>query len=132
MLLLLVWVVIKAILGTSKKGRYFDKTRKLALVTMIVAHVQLLLGFSLYFMKGHYKGLSAEGMKEPIIRFFAVEHMLGMLVAIVLITIGYKRIKAASSDVSKYKSMLWYYLAALILVLMMIPWPFRFEGYGWM
>jgi len=130
LLALLLWCIVKGLLGKSG-GRFFDKTRKLALMTMIIAHVQLLIGFALYFMKGHYQGLSGEGMKVSLIRFFAMEHALGMLIAIVLLTIGYKKVKSAASDVGKYKAMFGYYLIALILILMFIPWPFRFETYGW-
>ena len=90
LLLLLVITIIKAF--TSKSYSTGDK--KLALFTMISAHVQLLLGFSLYFMKGYYKFFGVEGaMGDSFKRFWMVEHLTGMLIAIILITLGYSKMK---------------------------------------
>lgn len=134
LLLLLIWSVIKGAMGRKGDARFFDKTRKLALMTMITAHIQLLLGLVLYFGNAHHKVFSTQGgMAEPILRFFAVEHLVGMLLGIVMITIGYRKVKSAATDVAKYKALFLYYLVGLILILAMIPWPFRsgFEAYGW-
>jgi len=129
LLLLLIITVTKAVLGKSK--RFFEKDRKLALFTMIFAHVQLVIGFSLYFMRG-YQDLIGE-MGNAVIRFRALEHPLGMIIAIILITMGYGRVKRGQSDAAKYKAIKVFFGLALILILVSIPWPFR-EGmahYGW-
>ena len=72
-------------------------------------------------------------MKEPSIRFFTVEHTLVMLIAIILLTIGSAKAKKASSDEKKFKTIVWMFTIALILVLASIPWPFReiFAARGW-
>jgi len=54
-----------------------------------------------------------------------------MVVAAVLITIGYFRAKKASDDVRKFKALLIIYSIALLLILSAIPWPFRGLGAGW-
>ncbi|MFQ5448920.1 MAG: cytochrome B, partial [Saprospiraceae bacterium] len=94
------------------------------------AHLQLLLGLALYFMSNKVV-FSGESMKVAVNRFFTAEHSLIMLLAIVLITIGYTKAKKATEEAVKFKTTFRYYLAALILVLAGIPWPFRGFGSGW-
>ncbi len=50
-----------------------------------------------------------------------------MLIAIILITIGYRKAKVGNA-----KGVFTYYLIALLLMLAAIPWPFRALGAGWM
>ncbi|NNC82156.1 MAG: cytochrome B, partial [Flavobacteriales bacterium] len=122
-------LVTKSVIGSAK--RFFEKDRKMALFIMIISHVQLLLGFSLYFMRG-YQGQLGE-MGNALLRFRSLEHPLGMVIAILLITMGYGRIKRATSDAAKFKAVKVLYGIALIIILISIPWPFR-EGmahYGW-
>ena len=117
LLILLVIVVSKAIIGSSK--RFFEKDRKLALFVMIISHIQLLLGFSLYFMRGYQEQLGEMG--NALIRFRSLEHPLAMIIAILLITMGYGRIKRGASDAAKYKAVKVFYGIALILILVSIP-----------
>jgi formate/nitrite transporter FocA (FNT family) len=72
-------------------------------------------------------------MKNPELRFFVVEHFLGMLIAIALVTIGHVKAKKQSESWAKHKLIFTYYTIALILILISIPWPFRMvgEGRGW-
>jgi hypothetical protein len=57
-------------------------------------------------------------------RFWAIEHITGMLIAIILITIARGKAK-----VLNYNAAAWLYLIALIIILATVPWPFR-EGIG--
>ena len=62
-------------------------------------------------------------MGHTISRFYIVEHPLGMIVAAVLVTIGYKVIKKTNlSDVSKYKRLLIYYILGFAIIAYLIPW----------
>jgi hypothetical protein len=63
-------------------------------------------------------------MKDSASRFWAIEHITGMLIAIILITIARGKAK-----VLNYSAAAWLYLIALILILATVPWPFR-EGIG--
>lgn len=75
------------------------------------------------------KGM-AEAMKEPVSRFFAVEHFAGMLIAIILIHIGKAQGKKALSDRAKHRRTAIFYIIALLIILVSIPWPFREVGAG--
>ncbi len=68
-------------------------------------------------------------MKDPVARFFAVEHFAGMLIAIILIHIGRSYIRKNMPDRVRHRRSLIFYALALLLILLSIPWPFR-EGLG--
>jgi uncharacterized membrane protein SirB2 len=70
----------------------------------------------------------AASMKSSALRFWAVEHITGMVIAIVIGTIGYSRAKRSADNAVAYKRVFWGYLLALIIIFLTIPWPFRAEG----
>ena len=126
-LLLLLLAIFNAFTATN----YEKKHRLVNLFTLITFHTQLLLGFARYFTSE--KVQFVEGwMKETIYRFYGMEHLSGMLLAIVAITIGHSKSKKGADDAAKFKAIKVWYVLALILVLAFIPWPFRTElGAGW-
>ena len=85
-----------------------SKTKKLGLSLLIAAHITLLLGLYQYFF-GNYGFQYFEGssigdiMKTPALRFWAVEHISGMLIAIMLITIAYSTLKKNLPPIKKRK-----------------------------
>src|SRR3989338_8559910 len=58
------------------------------------------------------------------IAFFGLIHMLLMICVIVMITIGSALAKRRQTDLEKFKTMLWWFGIALIILLIAIPWPF--------
>lgn len=97
--------------------------RKIALLGLISAHLQLVIGFVLYFTSP--LGLSAfsgENMKNGLSRLYFLEHPLMMLIAIVLITIGYSKSKRATDNFTANKTVLIFYILGLIAILSRIPW----------
>lgn len=137
MLILLIITIVRAYGGWKGNRQYHTNDRKLALYTFIFAHLQLLIGFVLYFVSPTVKLALADmgsAMKDKVLRFWAVEHILTMVIAILLITIGYSLAKRAANDIQRYKAIFMYYLAGLILILISIPWPFLKvigQGRGW-
>ncbi len=129
-LILLVVAIVKHLTGMSGRKPFTSGDRKIGLFTMITAHIQLLIGLIQWFA-GEW-GLQkiqelgfGEVMKHGVYRFWAVEHNLGMLIAIILITIGKGAAKKPISDTAKHKKAFWYFLIALIIILAVIPWPGR-------
>ena len=129
-LILLVISIAKAFVGWTGKKTFSAGDKKVWLFTMICGHITLLLGLYQVAL-GRYGFLSTslpEGtsfMKDKFFRFYWVEHPVGMLIAIVLITLGHGMAKKAVSDEVKYKKAFYYFLIALIVILASIPWPFR-------
>lgn len=128
-LVLLVLAIANALGGWKKGKSYTAGDRKLHLFAMIAVHVQILLGFVLYFLDWGTK-VDFSQMKNAMIRFFTVEHVFIMLIAAVVITIGFSRGKR-KEDTPRFKFIFTTYLIGLLLILAGIPWPFRALGAGW-
>lgn len=124
LLILLLVTTFNALGGLNGKKPFSDKDRKLSLFTLIATHLQAVLGLGLYFISTKVE-FSANTMSNPVFRFFTMEHTLMMLIAIVLITLGYGHAKKGN-----FKGVFWYNLIGLIVILAAIPWPFRTLLYG--
>ncbi|MCB9186761.1 MAG: cytochrome B [Flavobacteriales bacterium] len=135
------WLVLAAIVGAIVKsamslssGKAYDSLdNKLSLFALIFSHLQLVLGLVLYMGRGWVSIIlddPSTAMKESGIRFWAVEHIFGMVVAIALITIGRIASKKAATDQAKFKKVLFYFSIGLLIILATIPWPFLPSGAG--
>jgi bacteriorhodopsin len=126
-----VWAVITASAAVISKRDYRSSDNKSSLFFMISCDIQLLLGLILYFTGMWFEkvksGMGAV-MKDPTERYFAVEHALMMIIAWLLVHVGRSMVKRADTDAQKHRRTLIYFGIALILILTMIPWPFRPEG----
>ena len=69
-----------------------------------------------------------EVMANGAMRFFAMEHAIMMIIAWLLVHIGRSMVKRADTDAQKHKRSLIYFGIAILLILAMIPWPFRQVG----
>ncbi|PIE48323.1 MAG: hypothetical protein CSA40_01050 [Flavobacteriales bacterium] len=123
--LLLIAVGIFLFKWLNKKP-YKDSDLRIALFTLIFYHIQLLLGLAWYFMSPSYKYLKEYGMgatmKDSLFRLHVVEHPLLMIIAIILITVGYTKHKKKTEDRSKFSTLVVFYGIALLLALIRIPW----------
>lgn len=129
LLLLVATVFVSFSKWKSKESAVSAGVSKLYLFNMIMFHIQLLLGIALLFLSP--KVTMAEGwMKDSVARFFTMEHTLMMIIAVALVTIGRAKMKRGTGE-NKHKPMFIFSLIALIIVLAMIPWPFRNLGAGW-
>lgn len=127
-LILMLTAIAKAFAG-RKKTDFVEGDRKIFLFAMISFHVQYLIGLVLYF-NNVAVGKIQFIMGDTYYRFYAVEHIVAMTIAFVLITIGHSKSKKAEGA-AKYKKIAVFYTIAFIIVLVSIPWPFRNLGAGW-
>ena len=129
-LILEIVAIYKSFTGMTAGRPFGAGDKKVGLFLMIAAHTQLLVGIYLY-LSGPWGIASIQNlgfgaaMKDKVARFYGVEHIFGMLVAIVLITIGRGVAKKAIPDGMKHKRSFWFFLVALVIILATIPWPFR-------
>jgi len=129
-LVLLVVAIINAYSKWQNRKDFTAADKKKGLFAMVFTHIQFIIGLILYFISPLVS--FQEGfMKETVTRFFTIEHATLMLLAIVLITIGYSKAKRKADDSQKFKTTFIYYLIGLIVMLISIPWPFRGLGSGW-
>lgn len=130
-LILLLLAVVKMHLGWKGKKVFTGGDKKIALFAMIAYHTQFLLGLILYFISPKVQFFSGM-MKDTFSRFYAVEHITMMVIAMILITVGYSKSKKRADDTAKFKVIAIFYTIALVVVLASIPWPFRTAlGGGW-
>lgn len=124
-LLILIFAVINALIKTFGSKEYTPKDFRLGLFTLIVSHIQLLIGLILYFVSPRFALWSELGggvMKNAVARLFLVEHPLINIIAVALITIGYSKHKKKLTSPSKLKMIAIFYTIALVLFLSRIPW----------
>lgn len=130
-LILVVVALYRHLAGMGNPNKpYSNKDKKIDLFLMISVHVQLLIGlYQWFFGQWGLKLISNAGMgavmKDPVFRFWSVEHIAGMLIATILITIGRGVSKKPIPDVQKHKKIFWYFIIALFFILASIPWPGR-------
>ena len=132
-LLLLLFAIINSLIAGNRP--YIRTDNRLGLLLTIFADLMLVVGIVLWFTGswGYHqiqtKGM-AEVMKNPADRFYVIEHLLGMLIAIILIHIGKAQGKKRIADKAKHRRTLIFYFLALLIILASIPWPFREIGAG--
>lgn len=121
--ILLISILLLAVFYLIKKP-FNQRARVVALIGLITIHLQVLVGLFLYILSPlGVSGFSKQAMEHTVSRFYLLEHPVGMLLATVLITIGYRRAKKEGlSDRGKYSRVLIYYTLGFGLVAALIPW----------
>ena len=118
-------ILFSAIKGLSAKAEYNPFQKKLSLIFLSSLHLQLLVGLVLYFFLSpvtlHALRDLGAAMKNPELRFFAVEHAFVNLIAIAIVQTGSILVKRTTDSAVKNKRTLIYTGIAFILILTMIP-----------
>ena len=131
-LILLVLAIVNAASRMNSDWPFKKSDKSLSLFLMIATHLNALIGIYQWFASAW--GLNAirsmgfgAVMKSSVYRFWAVEHFVGMLIAVILITVARSISKRNYIARVKHRKIFWLLLIALIIMLLSIPWPFR-EG----
>lgn len=114
-LIALVVVIAKALLGIVNKQPYGKWDNMLGLYLFIFTHMQLLIGIILYFVSPFVK-FSSETMSDKTMRYWTVEHITAMVIAVVLITMARTTSKRMTSDNAKHMRMFIFNAIALLIV----------------
>jgi hypothetical protein len=134
LLLLLIIAIFNSLVAGGRPFIRSDNTTGLMLT--IVADLMLLIGLALWFFGplGYHQIQNAGDMnavmQDPVARFYAVEHITAMVIAIIFIHIGKAQAKKKIADSIKHRRTFVWYLLALIIILISIPWPFLQTGAG--
>lgn len=100
-----------------------DDTTRHTVATL--AHVQLALGYALYFTSPLLKTFHfRDAVHDPGTLFFGFQHVAAMTVAVVVLTIGSALAKRQPSSPTKFRTMALWFTVALLLIFLAIPWPF--------
>jgi hypothetical protein len=128
------WLVLGSLLysiyvsykGKTRKLTFTEKANQCRHWTATIAHIQLLFGMAIYLQSPvvMYQMMDNPNKILNEQTFFRYFHLIMMIVAIVLITIGSAKAKRLKSDYDKYNTMLLWFGLALIVIFIAIPWPF--------
>lgn len=125
-LVTLVLAILFAFIGWFGKKEWAKKDNLTGLLLTIFMDIQFLVGVILYaFISPITKAAFADfgaAMKNADLRFYAVEHILMMIIALVLVHIGRSKSKNANAPWKKHRVAAIFYSLALILILAAIPW----------
>lgn len=136
------WLVVLALAGRTglagarvATGAPFEKLdRATSGATLGLVHLEILVGLLLYGLSPLVRaalGDMGAAMKDPTLRFYTVEHSTVMVLAAVVVTVGVVVARRAAEDRRRHLVSLVGFGLTLLLVLAMIPWPFRAVGRTW-
>jgi hypothetical protein len=131
-LVLAVVTVVRAFSGWLGKKEWAALDKRLGLFFTSSIDVQVLLGLILYILLSPITRSALQdfgaAMSNAVLRFWAVEHLFSMAVAVALAHVGRALSKRATTDTSKHRrAAIWFGLATLA-ILVAIPWPFLSYG----
>ena len=132
---LLRWVVLLTGLLTAVRGISGWRSRRpwtlpderAGLWFTISLDLQFLIGLLLYLAlspitHGAFQDFGG-AMQDRVARFWAVEHVFGMIVALALAHIGRSRVHKTGYDLRRHKLAAIFFTLALLAILASIPWP---------
>jgi hypothetical protein len=126
-LLSVVYALVRSARGWAGKRKFTAADNTMRHASATVAHVQLLLGYMLYFnspLVAYFRAHYHEAVQHFEFLFFGLIHIVLMTLAIICITIGAAVAKRQDAAVHKFRSITLWYALALLLILIAIPWPF--------
>ena len=126
LLLSLVTTLVKYLIGWFGNQHWKKTDNLMGIVFTSLMDIQLLTGLVLYFFLSPITKLAlsdfGSAMKNADLRFYAVEHIFMMLIAVVLVHIGRAKSKKATADHAKFRIATIFYGLSLLIMLAAIPW----------
>lgn len=125
-LILALFTVIKSLLGLfgSKDYQKIDNITSASFVGFM--HLQLLIGLILYFFLSPITEYALKdmgsAMRDQELRFWAVEHITVMVLAVVFAQVGRSISKKSTDNSVKFRFQSIFFGASLLLMLISIPW----------
>lgn len=117
----LVLVLYRSWTGWQGKKAFVKSDNTASVVLLGLAHLQLLLGLIQYFGTSTITQSAfadmGHAMKDGWLRYFAVEHITMMILAVACIQIGRSTSKKATDDNTKHKKLAIWTTAGAILII---------------
>ncbi len=125
-LILLVVALVRAFWGWFGKVEWTPMDRKVGMFYSVSLDIQLLLGLVLYFVLSPITKLAlgdfGAALASTDLRFFAFDHSLMMVLAVIFAHVGVAAAKRADESIIKHRrSAIWFSLS-LIVILLGMPW----------
>lgn len=118
---------LRALRGWLGNQPFTSTDRTATLLAVIAVDLQITLGLLLYFVwspqvKSALQDMGA-AMKNPELRFWAVEHVTIMVLAIACVHLGKVLARRATTDAARHKRAALLFGLGLVLMLVGTPWP---------
>lgn len=123
----LLYGIYRAYSGWIAKKDFSSLDNAVRHWTATLSHIQLVAGLLLYYVSPiveYFLHNYKDAVHNREIRFFGMEHILMMLIAITVITVGSAKAKRRHTDIEKFKSMAIWFTIGLVIILFSIPWKF--------
>jgi hypothetical protein len=125
-LAMLIVVVVRAWQGRTGFGAWLPLDERMHTALVGVVDLQFMLGLWLYgaspFARAFLGDLGTT-IHNRELRFFGLEHVTMMLIAVALVHVGRARSKAVTDERLRFRRVFSWTAAALFCVLASIPWP---------
>ncbi len=123
----LVFAIYRAFKGYGYNLAFSKTDNVVRHWTATIAHIQLVIGITLYFqsplVKYFWKNIHGVIRNADAV-FFGLLHMILMLTAIVIITIGSALSKREPGSKEKFRTQLKWFSIGFVIIFIAIPWPF--------
>lgn len=126
-LISLCYAIFRAYKGYRSQSNFSHFDNKVRHWTATIAHIQLTIGMLLYIKSPviqYYFSDFKTLVNNWNLTFFGLFHLILMISAVVLITIGSAKAKRKKIDSEKFSTMLTYFSIGLLIIFIAIPWPF--------
>ena len=122
---LVAW--LRAISGKTARRPWTPQDELWGLLLTISVDLQFLVGVVLYaflspIVRQGLRNFSV-AMQISVVRFFTIEHVIGMIAGIALVHIGRVKIRKAADADRKHRLAMVFFGIALVLMIISIPWP---------
>jgi hypothetical protein len=122
-----VLAVVRALKGRSGPGVWTAADERTARLFTTLLDIQMLLGLLLFFVLSPFMAMVrdhlGEAMGNDAMRYWLVEHPVGMVVAIALAHVGRARIRKTADPRRKHRLALIFFGLALVAAAASVPWP---------
>lgn len=126
-LIFLLFTIYRAYRGKFRELDFSTFDNTVMLITVKILQIQFCVGIALYFISpivGYFLNNFKTALHLREIRFFGMEHITMMTIAVVIISIGSHKVSKAKDSQQKYRIMALWFTISLILILSSIPWSF--------
>ncbi len=124
--------IVMAFRGWLTRTAFTALDSRIGMIYTTSLHTQLIVGLLLYAVfspltQAAFANMGAAMSSAPL-RFYAVEHIAIMLVAIIVATVGRSLSRRAKDDAGKHRLAAILYTISFVLLMVSIPWPGTVEG----
>jgi hypothetical protein len=126
--------VVRFLAGWLGKKEWTSLDTRLLSIFPMTVDIQLLLGLLLYFLLSPISTSALRdfggAMSNAVLRFYAVEHLFMMILALVVAHVGSMLARKGTVTSARFRLAGLLFLAAMIIIFLAIPWPFVAAGSG--